>query len=108
MADDTQLLGQIGTLIDQKLERVKKQLDTLQADVTSIKGDVTTLKDGQAHLTTAVDALKAGQDDLRADVLEIKAATLRNGVKLDKYQKQNERRFENLEEVTNTHNPNKN
>ena len=106
MADDS-LLGKIGELIDQNLEPLKQ-------------GQVR-LEDGQAqiHKTlgehgTALEALKAGQDDLREKVKSIettmatKVDILDLGAKLDKYQKKNERRFENLEESTGTHNPHKN
>lgn len=77
-------------------EKILKALENLQA--------------GQAHLTTAVETLKAGQDDIR-EKLETKADKadiLDLGAKLDKYQKRNEQRFENLEDSTGTHNPHKN
>lgn len=84
-------------------EKIVKALENLQAGQARLEA-------GQAHLKTAVEAVKAGQDDLR-EKLETKADKadiLDLGAKLDKYQKRNEQRFENLEDSTGTHNPHKN
>jgi|SRR5712691_7382674 len=77
-------------------EKILKALDALQADVTSIKGDITSLKqgqarleDGQAHLTTAVEAVGAGQTELqetvatRADIQDLRADLGKKVKKLD-------------------------
>ena len=88
---------------EELLEKIQKRFDTLEQ--------------GQAHTNTALEALAAGQKDLReqvvglqdgqkairqematkADVQDIKATLVKH-----------QRRIENLEEQTSTPNPHKN
>jgi hypothetical protein len=104
-----------------ELQSINNRLDSLQTDVKDVKQvqmqtneRLSKFEVGQTHLATAVEVHKVGQDDIRqhmatkADVLDAKAAILHVGAKLDKYQWQNEVRLDNLEEITGTHNPNKN
>jgi predicted nuclease with TOPRIM domain len=74
-------------------EKIFKALEALQTDVKDVKqGQTQTnerlskLEDGQAHLKTAAEALKAGQDDLRerletkadkADIQDLKAEAVK-------------------------------
>lgn len=103
MADTTQLLGQIGKLIDQKLEPINKRLEQQGKAIENIQ-------EGQAQIKTTLETLEAGQADIREQLTTKadKADILNLGVKLDKYQRQNEKRFDNVEEVAKTSNPNKN
>jgi peptidoglycan hydrolase CwlO-like protein len=91
-------------------EKILKALENLQAGQERIEKDVKDLKQGQAQHKTALEALAAGQQDIRehvhtmsgkmatkADVQDIKAD-------LVKYQ----RRIENVEESTGIPNPHKN
>ena len=87
MADNDQLLKQIGDLIDtkldEKLDPVKtqlseqgKKLDGLQADVNVLKSDMNTVKDFTAHTNTTLKALATKQDvdaaktELRKEIIE--------------------------------------
>ncbi len=87
-------------------EKILKALENLQAGQAR-------LEDGQAHLKTAVEAVKAGQDDIR-EKLETKADKAdihRVEQKIDKVAKDVKSygsRIENLEEHTSTPNPHKN
>lgn len=65
------------------------------------------LEDGQAHLTTAVEAAKAGQDDIR-DTMATQAGVIDVGAKVDKITRNHERRIEELEKKADLHNPYKN
>jgi len=129
---DNGLLHKIGKLIDQRLEPIKKEmvtksdLDAVKNDLQemrqgqtsleqgqkSLKNDVLTLKEVQAQtntslgqIKTVLKALEAGQESTKA---ELKADIHDLGVKMEKYQKKNEQRFENLEEHTGIPNPHKN
>ena len=57
MADNDQLLDKIGNLIDQKLEPINKRLDAQGSSIAQIK--------------TAVETVKAGQDDLSEKVANL-------------------------------------
>ena len=102
MTNDTDVL--------KELHSINNRLDSLQADVQNVQQGTVQIKATVAEIKTTVETLEAGQDDIREQLTtkSDKADILNLGVKLDRYQKQNERRFENLEEVTGTHNPNKN
>jgi ActR/RegA family two-component response regulator len=54
MADNDQLLDQMRKVVREEVK----------AETEPIKKDLQDVKQGQAHLTTAVEAVKAGQDDL--------------------------------------------
>ena len=102
MADNDQLLHKIGNLIDQKLEPIKKDMAT--------KRDLQEVKQSQAQTNTALEALVAGQDDIR-EKMATKADIHRLEQKIDKvdkHVKSHESRIENLEEHTGTSNPHKN
>lgn len=79
-------LEQIGKLIDGKLEP---------------------LKQGQSHLQTAIEAVKAGLDDVR-DKMATEATVMDQNAKLDRITRNHERRIEALEEQAGLTNPHKN
>ena len=91
--NNDELLGKIGKLIDEKIEPLKKGQARLE--------------DGQAHLKTAVEALKAGQDDIR-DKMATEAAVMDLGAKVDRITRNHERRIEELEKQANLENIHKN
>lgn len=76
MADNDQLLKQLGNLIDQKLEPVEK-------DMQDVKQDIQGVKQTQGEQKTMVEAVLAGQQELqetvatRADMLDVKASLTR-------------------------------
>jgi len=122
MTDNDQLLHKIGNLIDQKLEPIKKDMAT-KSDLESVKKDMATKSDLQdvkqsqaqtntslGHITTAVEALAAGQKDIR-DNMATKADIHRLEQKIDKvdkHVKSHESRIDNLEDETGLPNPHKN
>lgn len=87
-----ELVEKMGTL----LEPIRKDLHTIKQVVT--------------HISTGVEALAAGQQDIREDVKTIKKSMATNAdvqeIKADLVKHQ--RRIENLEENTSTPNPHKN
>ena len=88
-----ELLEKFGNLIDTKLD---EKLESIKKDMQTVKHVVT-------HISTAVEALAAGQQDIRAnmatkaDVQDIKADLVKQ-----------QRRIENVEENTKNPNPHKN
>ncbi len=95
-------------------EKILKALETIQADVKDVKQGqaqtnkrLNTLEDGQTHLKTAVEALKAGQDDIR-DKMATEAGVMDLGAKVDRITRNHERRIEELEERAGLPNPTKN
>lgn len=46
-------------------EKIVKILESMDKRLDGLQGDVSDLKQGQARTETALDALKAGQDDIR-------------------------------------------
>ena len=57
---------------DQLLDQIRKVVrEELKTETEPIKKDLQDVKQGQAHLTTAVEAVKAGQDDLREKVANL-------------------------------------
>lgn len=93
-------LEQIGTLIDQKLEPLMQG----QAQTNERLGR---LEEGQAQLQTAVEAVKAGLDDVR-DKMATEATVMDQNAKLDRITRNHERRIEALEEQAGLTNPHKN
>lgn len=91
--NNDELLGKIGKLIDEKLEPLKQGQATLE--------------EGQAHLKTAVEAVKAGLDDAR-DKMATEANVMDLGGKIDRITRNHERRIEELEELAGLKNPYKN
>ncbi len=89
------------------LEKQGKALDALQGSVTTIQADLKDVKQTIAHTTSAVDALKAGQDDIR-DKMATKADVMDLGAKIDRITKNHERRIEELEKRAGLPNPYKN
>jgi hypothetical protein len=87
------LLANIGKLLDQKIQ--------------SLQDDISLLKNGQAQNKTMLEAVLAGQKELQ-ETVATKADVQDLNAKISKFQKQNEQRFENVEEVTGIHNPHKN
>lgn len=64
-------LEQIGKVVDKRIEPVKRDMATWR-ELASVKKDVQSLvqgqkrlEQGQARTNTALEALKAGQDDMR-------------------------------------------
>ena len=123
MGDNDQLLHNIGNLIDQKLEPIKKDMAT-KSDLGEVNKRLDGLGKGQAqlmqgqaqtnyslsHITTALETLQAGQDDIR-EKMATKADIHRLEQKIDKvdkHVKSHESRIENLEDHTGTPNPHKN
>lgn len=91
--NNDQLLDQIRGIVR---EEVKAETEPIKTDLQTVKQDVT-------HISTAIEALAAGQQDMKekmatkADVQDIKADLVKH-----------QRRIENLEENTKTPNPHKN
>lgn len=99
-------LQQIGKLI----EPIKKDLQDVKQSQAQTNGRLGKLEDGQTHLKTAIEALKAGQDDIREN-MATKGDIHRLEQKIDKVAKDvkgHTNRIENLEEHTGTPNPHKN
>ena len=98
MTDNDQLLHKIGTLIDQKLEPIKKDMAT--------KRDLQEVKQSQAQTNTALEALAAGQKDqaTKEDIHRLEQKI----DKVDKHVKSHTSRIENLEEHTGIPNLHKN
>jgi hypothetical protein len=93
MADNDQLVKQIGNLIDtkltEKLEPINKRLDEQGQVITQVK--------------TGVEVLAAGQREIR-ETMATKADVLNVGTKIDKMKK----RIEGLEDHTAMPHPDKN
>ncbi len=94
-------------------EKILKNLETLQAYVKDVKqGQTQTndrlskLEDGQAHLKTAVEAVKAGQDDIR-DTMVTKADFHDLRVEVISKIKDNTNRIEELEKDAGIPHPHK-
>jgi hypothetical protein len=105
MADNDQLLDNIGNLIDQKLEPLKKDMAT-KADVQPVEQGQAQIQTTLGQITTAVNALAAGQKDQAS-----KGDIQRLEQKIDKVAKDvksHRDRIENLEEHTGVGNPHKN
>jgi predicted nucleic acid-binding Zn-ribbon protein len=87
------------------IESIKKDMATKQ-DIQRVERGQAQTNNSLTHLTTAVEALAAGQKEQATkgdiDRLEQKIERVAKDVK------SNEGRIENLEEATNTHNPHKN
>jgi chromosome segregation ATPase len=93
MADTNDLLHQIRNIVREEVK----------AETEPIKTDLQTVKKVVNHISTGIEALAAGQQDMKenmatkADVQDIKADLVKH-----------QRRIENLEENTKTPNPHKN
>jgi hypothetical protein len=91
--NNDELLEQFGKLIDTKLT---EQLEPIKTDVQTVKKVI-------KHISTGIEALAAGQQDIKvkmatkADVQDIKADLVKH-----------QRRIENLEDNTKTPNHHKN
>ncbi len=91
--NNEELLEQLGNLIDTKLD---EKLEPIKTDLQTVKKVVN-------HISTGIEALAAGQQDIKekmatkADVQDIKADLVKQ-----------QRRIENVEENTKTPNPHKN
>lgn len=97
---------------DTLLQQLNKRFDTIEKNMAT-KQDIQRVEQVQAHtnnslthLTTAVEALAAGQKDqsTKADIHRLEQKI----DKVDKRVKSNESRIENLEEHTDIPNPHKN
>jgi predicted nucleic acid-binding Zn-ribbon protein len=93
--------------------RLENTVSIVQTDVKDVKHGQTQanerlskLENGQAHLTTAVEAVKAGQDDIR-DTMATQADVMDVGAKIDKITRNHERRIEELEHEAGLPNPHK-
>ena len=91
--NNDELLEQFGKLIDTKLS---EQLEPIKTDVQTVKKVVD-------HISTGIEAIAAGQQDMKenmatkADVQDIKADLVKH-----------QSRIENVEEHTKAPNPHKN
>ncbi|HYT41011.1 MAG TPA: hypothetical protein VEP90_01575 [Methylomirabilota bacterium] len=103
-------LEQIGSLIDQRVKPLQDGQARLEARIAEVKLEQGELRQGQAQIKTAVEAVHAGQDDMREkiDKLPTEAAMMDLGAKMDKVTRNHERRITNLEEHTGASNPTKN
>src|SRR5947199_320998 len=86
---------------------ILKAIESIKSDVVYIKNDLQDVKQSQAQTNTALEALAAGQEEIKK-TMATKADVQDVSVKISKYQKLNEQRFENLEELTGATNPHKN
>ncbi len=96
--NDDQLLEKFGKLIDQKLDPLNKRLDN-----TATKQDIAGVQTDIAQVHTIVEAVKAGQDDIRESNIRIEQ-------KIDKVAKDvksDRERIDNLEEHAGVSNPHK-
>jgi hypothetical protein len=101
---------------DQVLDQLNKRFDTIEKNMAT-KQDIQRVEKGQeqtnnslAHIITAVEAGKAGQDDIR-EKMATKADIHRLEQKIDKvdkHVKSHESRIDNLEEEAGLPNPHKN
>ena len=89
---------------DELLEQIRGIVrEEVKAETEPIKTDLQTVKRVVTHISTGIEALAAGQQDIRtkmatkADVQDIKADLVKQ-----------QRRIEKLEEHTKTPNPHKN
>lgn len=83
----------------QELKSINKRLDEQSSSIVRIE-------QGQARTNTALEALAAGQEDIRVK-MATKADIQDLGARLDKKLKSLDRRTENLELNTGTPNPDK-
>ncbi len=104
--NNDELVEQFGKLIiplKDGQERIEKTQHEQGTVIAQIKTDMQTVKKVVTHISTALEALGAGQQDIKekmatkADVQDIKADLVKQ-----------QRRIENLEEHTKTPNPLKN
>lgn len=106
MTNTSDLLQQIRTIVQEETEPLKKgQVQTNERLSKLDTGQVQT-NASLAQTNTVLEALKAGQDEIR-DTMATQADVQDVAAKLDKYQKENKDRFDNLEEHTGTSNPHK-
>jgi hypothetical protein len=98
-------LEQIGSIIDQRVKPLQDGQARLEAKIAEFQGQnnkrLGNLEDGQAHIKTAVEAVQAGQDDIR-DKMATEAGVMDLGAKINRINRNHERRIEQLEEKTNT------
>ena len=84
-------------------EEVTAETKPIKTDLQNVQQDLQTVKQAVTHISTGIEALAAGQQDIRAkmatkaDVQDIKADLVKQ-----------QRRIEILEEYTKTPNPHKN
>ena len=102
-----ELLGKIGKLIDEKIEPLKQGLAQTYERLSKLEQGQARLEDGQVHLKTTIEAVKAGQDDIR-DKMATEAVVMDLGAKIDRITRNHERRIEELEEHAGLKNPYKN
>jgi hypothetical protein len=88
---------------EELLKQIGKLLTPFIADVAHIRSNV-------SHIKTAVEAIGAGQEDLREEVKTMKKnmATKADVQDIKFELVKHQRRIENVEENTNTPNPHKN
>src|SRR5438270_1278679 len=94
---------------DQILDHLNKRFDAIEKNMAT-KSDLQEVKQTQAQTNTALEALAAGQKDIREN-MATKADIHRLEQKIDKIAKRGksyESRLENLEEHTGTSDPHKN
>jgi uncharacterized protein YoxC len=88
---------------EELVEKIGKLLEPIQKDLHTMKQVVT-------HISTGVEALGAGQQDVREQVktLSRKVATKADVQEIKADLVKHQRRIENLEDNTSTPNPHKN
>ena len=114
MADNNNILKALESLKSEMatksdLESVKKDMAT-KSDLQEVKQSQAQTNTSLGHITTAVEALAAGQKDIR-DTMATKADIHRLEQKIDKvdkHVKRHESRIDNLEDETGLPNPHKN
>jgi hypothetical protein len=79
----------------------------VKGEIDPIKKDLQDVKQSQAHTNTALEAVKAGQDDIR-DKMASEAGVMDLGAKVEKITRNHERRIEELEKKADLPNPYKN
>ena len=69
---DEQLLGAIGSLIDQKLEPIHKEIKEMKAEISEVKGDVEALKEDISGLKEDITILREDVERIKDDVICMK------------------------------------
>ncbi|GHO85213.1 hypothetical protein [Dictyobacter formicarum] len=111
MSDTNGLIQQIGKLIDQKLEAERTHIGKLiDQKLEPVNKRLDTIEQTQAHMYTAMKALATKHDveeAVDAAKVELKADIYTLEAKVIKKIHSHERRITNLEEKTDTPNPEK-
>lgn len=102
---ETEPLKQGQARLEADVSGLREDVSLLKTDVSGLKQDQKSLLQGQLQLKTAIESVKAGQEDLKE---HMKAGFMDLGVKIDRATRDNKRLIEELEEQVNVTNPHKN